>query len=299
MEGEPALAYVARPPGGAGPAVLVVHSWWGLTRSFTEFADRLADHGFVAGCADLFEGRTASTEQEARALRATRRREPAYRRLGRCVDELIAHPATLPPPPDDRAPTLPLRPNGAPEAPRFSGSPPAPSPGASPQTPSPGSSALTPPPDASPQTPLPNASPQTPSPDASPQTPPPDASPEPAGSAAIVGFSMGGHWALWLAQQPDQRIARAAVYYAARGGDYSNASSPVLAHYAEHDAFVSVGSRGSMARGLLAAGRRFVAHDYPGTHHWFAESAHPSYEPAAAERALLRTVDFLAGKPGT
>ena len=84
------IAHVALPATGSGPPVLLIHSWWGLTRSFTAYADRLADRGYVVGCADLFDGRIAASEAEARSLRAARRREPMYKTLQRCVAELSA-----------------------------------------------------------------------------------------------------------------------------------------------------------------------------------------------------------------
>ena len=112
----------------------------------------------------------------------------------------------------------------------------------------------------------------------------------------VVGFSMGGHWSLWMAQQPNPRISRVVAYYAARGGAYSGAPLPVLAHFAERDPFVSAGSRRSMTRSLHTAGRPYVSHEYPGTSHWFAESAHPAYDRAAADLALRRTAEFLAGR---
>lgn len=64
-------AYVVAPDSGAGPGVLVLHSWWGLTSFFKGVADRLADAGFVALAPDLFGGETAETPDEARALLAT------------------------------------------------------------------------------------------------------------------------------------------------------------------------------------------------------------------------------------
>jgi carboxymethylenebutenolidase len=41
------------------------------------------------------------------------------------------------------------------------------------------------------------------------------------GDIAVVGFSMGGHWACWLAQRPELPIAATVTFYAARSGDYS------------------------------------------------------------------------------
>lgn len=53
------------------PGVLVLHSWWGLSSSFKQMADRLADDGFVALAPDLHQGRSAETPDEAQALLAS------------------------------------------------------------------------------------------------------------------------------------------------------------------------------------------------------------------------------------
>ncbi len=202
------LAYVALPNRGFGRAVLVIHSWWGLTTSFTAFADELASRGFLVGCPDLYDGHIARTEADARQLRA-RRGEPVYKQLRRNLREL-----------SDLG----------------------------------------------------------------------DARDEPP---AVIGFSMGGHWAVWLAQHPDPPVAAVVLYYAARAGDFSDATAPVLAHFADTDPFVSASARRSMERAIIQRGLRYTSHEYPDTGHWFAESAESAFAPDAAGLALDRTASFL------
>jgi carboxymethylenebutenolidase len=60
--------YLALPPSGDGPGVLVLHAWWGLSDAIKDVCDRLAAEGFVAYAPDLFHGQTASTVEEAQAL---------------------------------------------------------------------------------------------------------------------------------------------------------------------------------------------------------------------------------------
>ena len=63
-------AYLAAPESGAGPGVLVLHAWWGLTSVFTDVCDRLAAAGYVALAPSLFPGgATAATIAEAEVLR--------------------------------------------------------------------------------------------------------------------------------------------------------------------------------------------------------------------------------------
>ena len=204
------LAYLASPPRGRGRPVLLIHSWWGLTSSFTTYADELATCGFVVGCVDLYLGDIARSEEDAQRLRQRRRPEPAYRVLQRSLEELT----TL----DRCAGAIP----------------------------------------------------------------------------AVVGFSMGGHWAVWLAQHPGPPVAAAVLYYASRGGDFSRTSAPVLAHFADRDEFVTTAARRTMERAIRRSGLHYTAFDYPGTRHWFAESTQPQHDPGAARIAMQRTAEFLA-----
>jgi len=63
-----ANAYLASPPNG-GPGVLVLHAWWGLKPFFKQVCDQLAKQGFTAFAPDLYQGRIATTIDEAKVLR--------------------------------------------------------------------------------------------------------------------------------------------------------------------------------------------------------------------------------------
>ena len=66
--GSQAAGYLAAPQGAAGPGVLVLHAWWGLTEPFRHTCDRLAEAGFVALAPDLYRGKTTASVEEAEAL---------------------------------------------------------------------------------------------------------------------------------------------------------------------------------------------------------------------------------------
>ena len=60
--------FLAVPPTGKGPGVLVLHAWWGLNATIKAFCTRLAEAGFVAFAPDLYHGKVADTIPDAEAL---------------------------------------------------------------------------------------------------------------------------------------------------------------------------------------------------------------------------------------
>ena len=205
--------YLAIPKSGSGPGVIVLHSWWGLNPFFRGLCDRFAKAGFVALAPDLYSGQIATTELEARRLRAkatATRRTPAYRQLIDAIDHLSHHESVTSP------------------------------------------------------------------------------------HIAQVGFSMGGHWALWLAQRPELPIDATVVYYAARNGDFSRSRSRFLFHFAETDAWVSAAGVKRLKRSMDIAGKDVAYHVYPNTTHWFFESDRSdAFDKKAASLAWSRTLRFL------
>lgn len=191
--------------------VLVIHSWWGLTEAFRRYGSVLSDDGYLVGLADLFDGRTAETEEEARALRAGPRRTPMYKTLGADIASLRDAGGT-------------------------------------------GDTGL-----------------------------------------GIVGFSMGGHWAVWLAQRREYAVKATILYYAARAGDFSSSRSAFVAHFAEQDPWVSRSVRRRMERAIHNSGCDYRAYDYPQTQHWFAESTRPQeFSEKASRLAQERDLKHLA-----
>ncbi len=60
--------FLALPPAGSGPGVLVLHAWWGLNDTIKGVCSRLAASGFVAFAPDLYHGKVADTIPAAEAL---------------------------------------------------------------------------------------------------------------------------------------------------------------------------------------------------------------------------------------
>lgn len=62
-------AYLSLPVGAKAPmpAVVVIHEWWGLNDHIKHYADRLAAEGYAALAVDLYDGKVATTPDEANA----------------------------------------------------------------------------------------------------------------------------------------------------------------------------------------------------------------------------------------
>jgi carboxymethylenebutenolidase len=67
VNGKKVNAYLSVPENG-GPGVLLLHAWWGLKPFFKHVCDQLAKQGFTALAPDLYQGRIATTIDEAKAL---------------------------------------------------------------------------------------------------------------------------------------------------------------------------------------------------------------------------------------
>jgi carboxymethylenebutenolidase len=95
-DGHAARGYLALPPSGSGPGVIVIQEWWGLNPGIKEMADRLAAAGFVALAPDLYRGELAGHDEvdKAAALMQALPLDRAAADMSGAVDFLAAHPAT-------------------------------------------------------------------------------------------------------------------------------------------------------------------------------------------------------------
>ncbi len=110
----------------------------------------------------------------------------------------------------------------------------------------------------------------------------------------VVGFSLGGHWALWLSQRTELPIGATVTFYGARAGDYTSSRAAFLGHFAEKDDWVSDAALKKLKKSLETAGRVAEFFVYPDTSHWFFEfDRADAYNAQAADLAWERTIKFL------
>jgi carboxymethylenebutenolidase len=91
--GKPAASAVddsclALPRLRSGPAILVLHPWWGLNPFIRSLCDRLAREGFVVLAPDLYHGHIASTIADAESRMSSLKGETVQAELLRAVDKL-------------------------------------------------------------------------------------------------------------------------------------------------------------------------------------------------------------------
>lgn len=60
--------YLAIPPRGAGPGLVLIQEWWGLVDHIVSLADRFAEAGFVVLAPDLYHGKKTKSPDEAGKL---------------------------------------------------------------------------------------------------------------------------------------------------------------------------------------------------------------------------------------
>ena len=66
--GRSAQGYLALPPGGTGPGLVVLQEWWGLVDHIKALCDRFAAAGFVTLAPDLYHGEVAKSPDAAGKL---------------------------------------------------------------------------------------------------------------------------------------------------------------------------------------------------------------------------------------
>jgi carboxymethylenebutenolidase len=91
--GTQAHGYLALPPSGRGPGLVVIQEWWGLTTHMEDITNRFAAAGFVALAPDLYGGKVTHDAEEAGRLMQELPADRAARDLRGAVDFLLGHEA--------------------------------------------------------------------------------------------------------------------------------------------------------------------------------------------------------------
>jgi carboxymethylenebutenolidase len=84
--------YLATPPSGKGPGVVVLQEWWGLVPHIEDIANRFATEGFVALAPDLYHGEKATGPDQAGKLMMALDIERAEKDLAGAIDYLKSRP---------------------------------------------------------------------------------------------------------------------------------------------------------------------------------------------------------------
>jgi len=118
-------------------------------------------------------------------------------------------------------------------------------------------------------------------------------------SLGVIGFSLGGHWALWLSLEKPEYIKAVTIFYGTRNADYSPAQAAYLGHFAQADDWVAASGVKRLEKSLRAANRPVAFYTYEGTGHWFFEAdRQDAYNANAAQLAWGRTCGFLQAQLG-
>jgi len=117
---------------------------------------------------------------------------------------------------------------------------------------------------------------------------------DPDGPVAVLGYSMGASWALWLATRQPDSVRSVVAYYGTQDIDFDELTAPVLVHFAERDALVSDNEAAYLEAQLRLLHKDVEVIHHAGTSHWFAEETPAGTHHAdAAEAAWARTVVHL------
>jgi carboxymethylenebutenolidase len=81
--------YLAQPDiEGTFPAIVMIHEFWGLNDNIKDMALNLASQGYVVLAVDLYEGKVATTSEEARTLMTSFEQQQLTDNLNSAVDYL-------------------------------------------------------------------------------------------------------------------------------------------------------------------------------------------------------------------
>jgi carboxymethylenebutenolidase len=116
-----------------------------------------------------------------------------------------------------------------------------------------------------------------------------------AGRVAVVGFGMGGTFALEYGIH-EPRVRAVVMFYGVPitdAGRLPPLKAPVLAHFGQLDEATPEDKVNQFRLAMNTAGRNAEIHLYPGAGHAFMSDAQPTFQAESARRAWARTLAFL------
>jgi carboxymethylenebutenolidase len=113
------------------------------------------------------------------------------------------------------------------------------------------------------------------------------------GKVGVMGFCMGGAYALGAASVVPQIAAVVPFYGLPPEADYTKIKAPVLMHVASKDGWVKPALAEAVKATVDAAGGSMELHVYEADHAFFNDTRPEVYNPAAAKLAWERSITFL------
>lgn len=96
VNGRSTAGYLATPPSGSGPGLIVIQEWWGLVGHIKEVADRFAAEGFVTLAPDLYHGESTTSPDDAGRMMMALEIDKAGQDLVAAADHLLGLDAVAP-----------------------------------------------------------------------------------------------------------------------------------------------------------------------------------------------------------
>ncbi len=111
---------------------------------------------------------------------------------------------------------------------------------------------------------------------------------------ASVGWSSGGGWSYQMAKN-NLGVKASVIYYGRFNpeDDLTNMRATILGHFGENDRGIRIDTVREFQARLKTLNKEHEIFIYPNAGHAFANSSGKNYDPAAAELARQRTLEFL------